>query len=282
MYEILNDEGVPVFLSAFSDTFYCSRKMDIPGSDGRCGPDNGPQCKSCAKKILARVTPFQANIAVLEQNVKIAQNEAEYRRKQLLVERQTSKDTETALRNEIVELQKENNLLKKRAREAEAKADAAAGNTLGDDWTREIKEVWPRAYKGLALAFHDDKIGGLAGEDKLKAQAFFKFINAQNEVFTGKGMKSAADRQREEQEAVAREQREKQQKLAEEEERQQKKKASDFKSLMDLLGPYNLAGEEEWLRKLGVHCLEDLKFLTSEDFEGRNGIWKYFLEQYVK
>lgn len=29
---------------------YCGRKMDMPGSDGYCGPTNGPQCKSC--KVL--------------------------------------------------------------------------------------------------------------------------------------------------------------------------------------------------------------------------------------
>jgi hypothetical protein len=31
-------------------TLYCGRRLGrdaIPGSDGRCGPDNGPQCASC-------------------------------------------------------------------------------------------------------------------------------------------------------------------------------------------------------------------------------------------
>ncbi len=31
-------------------TYYCNRLLGrdkIPGSDGRCGPDNGPQCEDC-------------------------------------------------------------------------------------------------------------------------------------------------------------------------------------------------------------------------------------------
>mmetsp|Transcript_87487 Transcript_87487/g.245656 ORF Transcript_87487/g.245656 Transcript_87487/m.245656 type:complete len:403 (-) Transcript_87487:14-1222(-) len=53
--EAVNDEGAPVRLSsqaAFSTRYYCGRRLGrdaIPGSDGRCGPNNGPQCSSCAR-----------------------------------------------------------------------------------------------------------------------------------------------------------------------------------------------------------------------------------------
>ena len=29
------------------DKLYCGKRYDIPGTDGRCGPENGPQCKYC-------------------------------------------------------------------------------------------------------------------------------------------------------------------------------------------------------------------------------------------
>ena len=35
---------------AGANTLYCGRKLgtrEIPGSDGRCGPNNGPQCDAC-------------------------------------------------------------------------------------------------------------------------------------------------------------------------------------------------------------------------------------------
>jgi hypothetical protein len=35
-----------------SDTYYCGRHLGtelIPGSDGRCGPDSGPQCRDCSR-----------------------------------------------------------------------------------------------------------------------------------------------------------------------------------------------------------------------------------------
>ena len=50
----VNDEGASLARSGMLDwqTLYCGRILGhhaIPGSDGRCGPDNGPQCGSCAR-----------------------------------------------------------------------------------------------------------------------------------------------------------------------------------------------------------------------------------------
>mmetsp|Transcript_6809 Transcript_6809/g.15771 ORF Transcript_6809/g.15771 Transcript_6809/m.15771 type:complete len:463 (-) Transcript_6809:154-1542(-) len=50
-----NDEGCTVVRGTeegYTGTFYCGRVLGtaaIPGSDGRCGPANGPQCASCKR-----------------------------------------------------------------------------------------------------------------------------------------------------------------------------------------------------------------------------------------
>lgn len=50
-----NDEGAPVALGTaegYKYHWYCGRDLGrdaIPGSDGRCGPLDGPQCQSCKK-----------------------------------------------------------------------------------------------------------------------------------------------------------------------------------------------------------------------------------------
>lgn len=49
-----NDEGCKLFRGSGSDLdrWYCSRVLGeeaIPGSDGRCGPNSGPQCASCTR-----------------------------------------------------------------------------------------------------------------------------------------------------------------------------------------------------------------------------------------
>lgn len=78
---LLNDSGIPMTLpvagsdlisitnsSANPNTYYCSRILGrdaIPGSDGQCGPNNGPQCKDCkaaqdfymSRQKSASVTP---------------------------------------------------------------------------------------------------------------------------------------------------------------------------------------------------------------------------------
>jgi hypothetical protein len=51
-----NHAGVPVSLGKgkYSKTYYCSRVLGpdiIPGSDGQCGPINGPQCPDCYKSF---------------------------------------------------------------------------------------------------------------------------------------------------------------------------------------------------------------------------------------
>lgn len=46
---LFNRAGVPMFpgLKAFSILLYCGRRVAIPGSDGQCGPHDGPQCSDC-------------------------------------------------------------------------------------------------------------------------------------------------------------------------------------------------------------------------------------------
>ena len=47
-----NRAGVPMALGSGStaSNYYCGRRLGtsvIPGSDGQCGPNNGPQCPDC-------------------------------------------------------------------------------------------------------------------------------------------------------------------------------------------------------------------------------------------
>ena len=53
-----NDEGAPVVRGRqWTSHYYCGRMLGreaIPGSDGRCGPSDGPQCASC-KRLQAAV-----------------------------------------------------------------------------------------------------------------------------------------------------------------------------------------------------------------------------------
>jgi hypothetical protein len=59
----VNDEGAPVALSTQSGhthRYYCGRHLGraaIPGSDGQCGPNNGPQCQSCVRFQARPVNP---------------------------------------------------------------------------------------------------------------------------------------------------------------------------------------------------------------------------------
>mmetsp|Transcript_44796 Transcript_44796/g.136750 ORF Transcript_44796/g.136750 Transcript_44796/m.136750 type:complete len:2045 (-) Transcript_44796:355-6489(-) len=69
---LLNSASVPVALGRRGDhihTIYCGRRLGrdaIPGSDGRCGPDDGPQCTECRdlevggvgrREVLRRAVP---------------------------------------------------------------------------------------------------------------------------------------------------------------------------------------------------------------------------------
>lgn len=47
-----NDDGNTVAFGKDDDDrekYYCGAARDIPGTDGRCGPSNGPQCESCVR-----------------------------------------------------------------------------------------------------------------------------------------------------------------------------------------------------------------------------------------
>ena len=46
-----NDHEDPLYLGDDGKTVYCGQKMKVKksGSDGVCGPNNGPQCKSCQR-----------------------------------------------------------------------------------------------------------------------------------------------------------------------------------------------------------------------------------------
>jgi hypothetical protein len=57
-FELVNDEGAAVALGHRlwgydgTSTYFCGRRLGkeaIPGSDGQCGPNNGPQCQSCLR-----------------------------------------------------------------------------------------------------------------------------------------------------------------------------------------------------------------------------------------
>jgi hypothetical protein len=61
----VNTEGCPMRPGSGSGagTHYCGRHLGrdaIPGSDGRCGPNNGPQCASCRAAAAA----FAAGVTV--------------------------------------------------------------------------------------------------------------------------------------------------------------------------------------------------------------------------
>ena len=66
--ELVNDDGADVYLGGnkrifgfaipgvhsgdYAHLYYCGRFLGedaIPGSDGHCGPDDGPQCASCRR-----------------------------------------------------------------------------------------------------------------------------------------------------------------------------------------------------------------------------------------
>ena len=183
---IANDNNKEVALGTEGkgiNKFYCNQWQGtaaLPGSDGVCGPDNGPQCGSCARftKGLLRALG-RADVNSSKETLEI-QKELDLQKKM------------------VRELQADKQAGEKRIRELET----AAGAEAGDEWTRECNKVWPRVYQAVAKHFHPDKTVGKP--DQKKFEAFFKLANAKNEVFLGKGRQSAAEREREEKEAVAR------------------------------------------------------------------------------
>ena len=56
-----------------ANTLYCGRMLGqeaIPGSDGRCGPNNGPQCADCkftskSSKLNHKVKHPESDVSVL-------------------------------------------------------------------------------------------------------------------------------------------------------------------------------------------------------------------------
>ncbi len=57
---VLQPGGIHHFKGTGSgvDKYYCARRLGtalIPGSDGQCGPNNGPQCAECRAYQAAQV-----------------------------------------------------------------------------------------------------------------------------------------------------------------------------------------------------------------------------------
>ena len=264
---IFNDEGAEVALSTsvgYTNLFYCSRTLDeaaLPGSDGQCGPDGGPQCESCKRFQATPLSPRTAEIAELRGRNTWYQDSlmqaASNASADLEAQRRQSQNTEARLRAEILELQKELGLSKRKIRELNAAAE------VGDEWTRECDKVWPRLYPALARAFHPDKTGG-----NEEAADFFKKANAKNELLRGKGRQSATDFAREEKEAVAREAAERESKRRRESEREFAPPEDALSpELRSLLAEWGLESEERWLLKVRVLTLDDFEFLQQDDMK---------------
>jgi len=68
-HAVVNREGIPVALGTGrgANNYYCGRNLGvaaIPGSDGRCGPNNGPQCRSCAGYTASNPPPSAPAVSV--------------------------------------------------------------------------------------------------------------------------------------------------------------------------------------------------------------------------
>ena len=265
---IFNDEGAEVALSTsvgYTNLFYCSRTLGeaaLPGSGGQCGPDGGPQCESCKRFQATPLSPRTAEIAELRGRNTWYQDSlmqaASNASADLEAQRQQSQKTEARLRAEILELQKELGLSKRKIRELNAAAE------VGDEWTRECDKVWPRLYPAVARAFHPDKTGG-----NEEAADFFKKANAKNELLRGKGRQSATDFAREEKEAVAREAAERESKRRRESEREFSPPVLSPELLRNL-AQWGLQCEERWLLEVKALTLEDLWFLNEHDLRNRD------------
>lgn len=276
---IFNDEGAEVALSTsvgYTNLFYCSRTLGeaaLPGSDGQCGPDGGPQCESCKRFQATPLSPRTAEIAELRGRNTWYQDSlmqaASNASADLEAQRRQSQNTEARLRAEILELQKELGLKKQKIRELNAAAE------VGDEWTRECDKVWTRVYFGLSRAFHPDKTIG--HEKKEQFDAFYKHLHDRNEVITGKVPKSAAENAREEKEAVAREAAERESKRRRESEREFAPPVLSSE-LRSLLAEWGLESEERWLLEVRVLTLDDFEFLQKDDMKGRDVRLSNFVE----
>ena len=282
---IANDmkQDVALGSGAGINKYYCGEYVGreaLPGSNGYCGPDDGPQCDSCTR-FTACVDPRTAELA------RLRADNLEYSR--IVQRRHTEHGEESAaLRKEldmqkkrVSELETELGLKRKKIRELES----AAGGS--DEWTRECDKVWRDLYKAVAKGFHPDKTGGKPDTEKL--EAFFKVVNAKNEAMTGKEPKSAAVREHEEAEAVARMRMEGKAKREREEaeadarmrmERKAKREKRPMtEELLEILGWWKLQSEEGWLLEQGVFCVQDFEYLCEDDIKGRNPALKKLLEK---
>ena len=56
-----------MILSTNNDNYYCSRRLGealIPGSDGKCGSDSGPQCPDCRGNTKASMAAAAAGMRI--------------------------------------------------------------------------------------------------------------------------------------------------------------------------------------------------------------------------
>ena len=71
----VNDEGAEVFPGRQErHRYYCGRHLGraaIPGSDGRCGPTNGPQCQSCIRYQVAQRPPDSQTSQVNDEGAEV-------------------------------------------------------------------------------------------------------------------------------------------------------------------------------------------------------------------
>jgi len=72
-----NDEGADVArgtVGVAQRFYYCARALPIPGTDGVCGPNNGPQCASCLKFQQNKARwPFLPHMFALHPALKLGQ-----------------------------------------------------------------------------------------------------------------------------------------------------------------------------------------------------------------
>ena len=75
---VVNRAGIPMAVGG-TWKYYCSRTLGreaIPGSDGQCGPNNGPRCPDCkGHELRARAGSIVRLHAVSEEEAKAAQTD---------------------------------------------------------------------------------------------------------------------------------------------------------------------------------------------------------------
>jgi hypothetical protein len=157
MYTLIaNDMGGEVALGTSGAVvknvkkYYCGQHVgmgELPGSDGYCGPDDGPQCYSCvlftdsvpenlAEIAALRAAKTQYTKSLGREDRQHRQLELELRKEvdvQTKMVRELETDKETGQKR-ILELEAGAMVGQRRIRELEAGA-------AGDEWTRECEKV---------------------------------------------------------------------------------------------------------------------------------------------